>query len=201
MKVKEPITDYAKLDQSKSYNFLDYMSWQFKERVELIKGKIFKMSPAANTNHQGVSTNLSREFANYFYKKECRVYIAPFDVRLFPLDSGKDKTVVQPDLCVICDIKQLNKQGCLGPPDLVIEIISKGNSKHDLKTKFDLYEESKVKEYWVVDPFNKIVLVYCLENDKFIGLKPFTEVEAVSGRLFPELQISVEEIFYGMLPD
>ena len=84
MKTNEPITDYAKLDPNASYSFLDYMRWQFTERVELIKGKLYKMSPAANTNHQTISSNFSRILGIYFLNKPCRVFIAPFDVRLFP---------------------------------------------------------------------------------------------------------------------
>lgn len=201
MKAKEPITEYSKLDLSKSYNFLDYMSWQFKERVELIKGRIFKMSPAPSTNHQSVLMNLGTEFSNFFAKKNCRVFPAPFDVRLFPEKSGKDKTVVQPDISIVCDEKQLDRKGCLGPPDLVIEIISPGNTPYDLNTKFKLYEEAGVKEYWIVDPVLKTVLVYTKTSNRFIGFRPFTEGDEIECKLFPEMKIKVDEVFSKMLPE
>jgi Uma2 family endonuclease len=201
MKVKEPISDYSKLDLNNSYTFLDYMSWQFKERVELIKGRILKMSPAPSSNHQSILLNLAKNFGVFFNEKNCRVFPAPFDVRLFPEKSGKDSTIVQPDISVVCNESQLDKKGCLGPPDLIIEIISPGNTGHDLHTKFDLYEEAGVKEYWIVDPLNKTVLVYTLINNTYIGLKPFTEGEQIICREFPELKVQVTEVFSNMLPE
>jgi len=199
MKAKEPIIDYAQLDQNGSYNYLDYFQWKFKERVELFKGKVFKMSPAPNLNHQMILANFGRELGVFFYQKPCRVFLAPFDVRLFPLKSGKDQTVVQPDVCVVCDVKKLDKQGCIGAPDLVVEILSPGNSKHELKTKFLLYQEAGVKEYWIVEPSNKTVLVYVLVDGVFMGLKPFAEGEKLTGRLFSDLQIEMAELFLNMM--
>lgn len=195
MKVEEPIVDYAKLDQDKLYTYADYLRWQFKERVELIKGKIFKMSPAPSRFHQDCSQKLNHFFFTHFFEKKCKVYAAPFDVRL-PIPSGKkDNTVVQPDLCVICDLDKLDDQGCNGAPDLIIEILSPGNSKHEMKTKMDLYEEAGVQEYWVVEPTNQAVLVYYLVEGNYIGSKPFMEGSAVESRLFPELKVEVEDIF------
>lgn len=104
--VEEPILDYGKI-----YTYADYLRWRFKERIEIIKGKVFKMSPAPARAHQGCSSELSRIFLNFFHKKQCEVYIAPFDVRLVDKrkNSTKDEdisTVFQPDLCVICDPKK-----------------------------------------------------------------------------------------------
>jgi Uma2 family endonuclease len=195
MKTNEPITDYAKLDPNASYSFLDYMRWQFKERVELIKGKLYKMSPAANINHQTVSANISWLLFNYFLNKPCRVFTAPFDVRLFPKHDGKDQTVVQPDLCVVCDENKLDKQGCVGPPDLIVEILSPSNSQHDLNTKFNLYQEAIVQEYWIVDTQNKTLIVYTLNNGKYQGSKIYTEEETFNSILFPELNITMKEVF------
>lgn len=195
MKSNEPITDYAKLDPNASYSFVDYMRWQFKERVELIKGKLYKMSPAANINHQTVSANISWLLFNYFLNKPCRVFVAPFDVRLFPKTDGKDQTVVQPDLCVVCDEKKLDKQGCVGPPDLIVEILSPSNSQHDLNTKFNLYQEAKVQEYWIVDTQNKTLIVYTLNKGKYQGSKIYTEEETFNSILFPELSITMKEVF------
>lgn len=172
MKAKEPITDYAQLDKRGSYTYMDYFHWKFKERVELFRGKVFKMSPAPNTNHQKILLNIGTELGNHFRRQSCQAFLAPFDVRLFPLKSGKDQTVVQPDACVICDEKKLDKQGCLGAPDFVVEIMSPGHSKHEMKTKFQLYEEAGVKEYWIIEPSNKTILVYILTEGKFSGLKP-----------------------------
>ena len=113
-----------------------------------------------------------------------------------PIPSKKkDKSVVQPDLCIICDESKLDDQGCHGAPDLIIEIISIKNAKHDVDTKFRLYEEAGVMEYWIVYPEEKMVSLYYLENNKYIGIKPFTEGEIIQSRTFEALKINVVEIF------
>lgn len=196
MKVEEPITDYGQLDLNKEYTYFDYMRWQFKERVELIKGKIYKMSPAPSRRHQENLREVTRVFMSYFHNHSCKLYFAPFDVRL-PIPKGKkDSTVVQPDLCVICDLSKLDDQGCNGAPDLVVEILSPGNSALEMKTKMDLYEECGVQEYWVVEPANKAILVYTLRQGNYIGLKPFIEGMDVASPLFPTLKVAVTDIFH-----
>ena len=120
MDVKEP-------DLSGTYTYADYLTWQWEEMAELINGKIFKMSPAPSGLHQRISGNLFGPLWNYFRGKKCQVFSAPFDVRL-PGSSKKDRdiiTVVQPDLCVICDPSKMDERGCLGAPDWIIEILSK----------------------------------------------------------------------------
>ena len=190
------VTKLSDLDLTKQYSYSDYLLWQFIERVELIKGFILKMSPAPSMVHQRVSNNVSFELNNYFKRKSCDVFQAPFDVRL-PLPSvQKDTTVVQPDLCVICDESKLDARGCNGTPDLMVEIISSNNSKHDLHTKFNLYQESGVKEYWIIEPNDKLILVYTLVNGTFIGLKPQVEGEKITSPLFPQLDIALEDVFY-----
>jgi Uma2 family endonuclease len=190
------VKNFADLDLSKTYTYSDYLLFQFQERVELIKGFIYNMSPAPSTNHQRISQNINGFFYTYFSKKNCSVFVAPFDVRL-PLKSAKkDTTVVQPDLCIICDESKLDERGCNGAPDLIVEIISPNNSKHDIHTKFNLYQESEVKEYWMVEPIEKMVLVYTLKNGEYIGLKPFAEGEKIKSILFPDIDIAVDDIFY-----
>jgi Uma2 family endonuclease len=190
------ITNINQLDLNKTYSYSDYLLWQFQERVELIKGFIMKMSPAPSMVHQRISNNLSFELNNYFRRKPCDVFQAPFDVRLPIASAKKDTTVVQPDLCIICDENKLDARGCNGSPDLIIEIISPNNSKHDVDTKFKLYQEAGVKEYWLVEPNDKMILIYTLINGKYIGLKPFTEGEKIESPLFPELDIALEDVFY-----
>ncbi|OOR90095.1 restriction endonuclease [Moraxella caviae] len=189
------ITSLAQLDMSKTYSYADYMLWQLNERVELIKGKILAMSPAPTRFHQDVSGNLFLTFRTFLHNHPCKVYTAPFDVRLPIPTKGKADTVVQPDLCVICDKSKLDDAGCNGAPELVIEILSKGNSKREMNIKFELYQEAGVLEYWIVDPANFSVLVYTLQDGKFITGRPFTEGDIVKSPLFPELRIAVDDIF------
>ena len=192
------ITNIDQLDFSKTYTYADYLLWQFSERVELIKGFIRKMSPAPSMIHQTVSSNLNGIFYNNFKQSNCRFYAAPFDVRLPIKTVQKDTTVVQPDLCVVCDVSKLDKRGCNGAPDLIVEIISPNNSKHDISTKFKLYEEAEVPEYWIVEPYDKIIFIYTLVDGKYIGLQPLGEDDTIKSPLFPDLDLKLEDAFYNV---
>ena len=127
------ITDINQLDLKKKYTYADYLSWQFTERVELIKGWIYKMSPAPRRLHQTVSGNLFFELKSFFKECNCKVYEAPFDIRL-KKRKGTDQeidTVVQPDISVFCDLTKLDDRGGIGAPDLVVEITSDSTMKKD----------------------------------------------------------------------
>ena len=177
------------------YSYADYLLWKFKERVELFKGKLFKMS-APSAIHQEISMRLAGELYQFFKGKDCKIFHAPFDVRLLK-ESQEDKniyTVVQPDICVVCDPEKIDKRGCEGAPDLVIEILSPGNSKKEMKYKYALYEEAKVPEYWIIDPDHQNVLVYVLEDGKY--LNPMNIVEGnITSQKFPTLKIHTDDIF------
>ena len=192
------ITNINQLDLNATYSYADYLLWRFKERVELFRGKIFEMSPAPNRKHQAVAGNLFQNFRYYFTNKTCKMYFAPFDVRLINFTQSTDNTVftvVQPDLCVICDQSKLDKRGCIGSPDLVVEILSPGNSKKELGIKFNLYEENGVLEYWIVNPLEESVLIYSLVNDKYVATKPLIDGEKIKSPLFPELDFEIAKIF------
>ena len=194
MKVEEP-------DLSGSYTYSDYLTWSWEEMTELIKGKIFKMSPAPSTTHQKVSGNLHGVIWHYLRGKKCQVFNAPFDVRLPSIPkriSDKDiNTVVQPDLCVVCDPAKIDDRGCLGAPDWIIEILSPNTSTKDLNEKFEVYEEAGVSEYWVVHPQEQTVLIYVLDqNSKYKGsLKPYTRNDHLSSITLPGLTIHLEDVF------
>jgi len=196
------ITDFKDLDLSKRYTYSDYITWQFDDMVELIKGKIFKMSPAPNMSHQRISFKLSSRIDWFLGNKKCEAFAAPFDVRL-PLPKKKQtkskiNTVVQPDICVVCDLSKLDNRGCLGAPDWVIEILSKSTSKKDLNEKFDIYQEAGVKEYWIVRPEEETVMTYILDksgNYKLGRVKPFSKEESVPVSIFPGFKITLSEVF------
>jgi Uma2 family endonuclease len=196
------ITDINDLDLDGTYSYADYLTWRFEQSVELIKGKIFKMSPAPSSRHQRISREFLRCFLFRFDKNSpCQLFSAPFDVRL--LDKKKSSkanaevyTVVQPDICVICDKAKLDERGCIGAPDLIIEILSPGNSKKEMKTKYALYEECGVQEYWIVFPSEHVLQQYVLNEQGRYELKnSFTEDEVFNAHIFPELQIDLADIF------
>ncbi|QIP16979.1 Uma2 family endonuclease [Spirosoma aureum] len=191
------ITDISQLDPKGTYTYADYLKWQFDESVELIKGKLYRMSPAPKRKHQDASVNLEFALLKYFEDKSCKVYDAPFDVRL-PVQNRKNPnqiyTVVQPDICVICDLKKLDDDGCLGAPDWVIEITSPRTAKNDFNEKYNLYEEAGVREYWIVQPKEKAVNVYTLEDGQY-ALVDVYESTDIPCRIFPDLIVSHERIF------
>ncbi|HEV7347903.1 Uma2 family endonuclease [Telluribacter sp.] len=193
------ITDLSQLDLDGTYSYADYLTWQFQERVELLRGKIQKMTPAPSVRHQRISARLHLQMGNLFRDNQCQLFYAPFDVRLYNRKKSKKAskdifTVVQPDLCVICDETKLDEQGCNGAPDLVIEILSPGNTKREMSEKYELYEEAGVREYWLVEPNDEIVLIYVLnEQERYIGLQPATEV--VQSAIFSGLRIELAEVF------
>ncbi|MCY7350939.1 MAG: Uma2 family endonuclease [Cytophagaceae bacterium] len=200
----ERITDISQLDPNGTYTYADYLRWQFDETVELIKGKIFRMSPAPLTAHQLISGAVYGEIYPFFKRKPCRVVEAPFDVRLpnpeYPVTSDKIYTVVQPDICVICDRSKLDRRGCLGAPDWIVEITSAATMKKDFREKFNLYEENGVQEYWIIVPEQKSIQQYVLSQGKYAlqelfeyNLEPSSQ--RITPALFPELTIELEDIF------
>ncbi len=194
------ITDFQQLDLSKTYTYADYLTWQFAERVELIRGKIFKMSPAPNVRHQRISGVVFNAVFNYLQGKSCQSFTAPFDVRL-PLPPKKIKgdkidTVVQPDIVVICDPAKLDEWGCVGAPDIVVEILSPGNTRREMKDKLELYQNAGVPEYWIVDPEHEFIIVYAPNAaGQYIGSVPYTEGMALQTPILPGFALDINTVF------
>lgn len=195
------ITHLSQLDMNGTYSYADYLTWQLEESVELIKGKIMAMSPAPSRKHQTVITNLGGKLYQFFHKKPCKLFYAPFDVKLYDrrkslLNDQEAFSVVQPDLCVICDQDKLTEQGCDGAPDWIIEVLSPGNSRKEVRLKFDLYEESGVGEYWLVFPYEQIVQEFLLdEHGKYQLRALYPGDEIATPYLFPDLQIDLNDVF------
>jgi Uma2 family endonuclease len=170
-------------------------------RRELFDGFIKLMTPAPSRIHQRISTKLTRIIDVFLDGKTCEVYHAPSDVR-FPKDnkSKGDKqvsTVLQPDLFIVCDLSKLDDRGCLGAPDLVIEIISPKNSKRDTRDKFEIYQEHGVREYWIVSPNDETVNVFVLdEKGKFQLVGMYAEDDKIPVNIFNgDLNVDLTEVF------
>lgn len=182
------------------YTYADYLTWKFEQTVELIKGKILPMA-APSRKHQDISRELNGIFYEHFKKHACKFYAAPFDVRLYDkrksTKANKDVfTVVQPDICIVCDRTKLDDKGCLGAPDLVIEILSPGNSSKEMKTKRLLYEENEIREYWVFDPEHEMAFQFHLtENGLFTPATIYTSEDVLECVIFPDLKIELQEVF------
>ncbi len=189
--------ELSSLDLNGNYTYADYLKWNFKERVELIKGKLFKMSPAPNRMHQGLSSIIHNELYNHLKGKRCKVYSAPFDVRL-PRKTNDDKdvtTVVQPDICVICDESKLDFKGCIGAPDVVVEILSPGNNAVELRNKYEVYEQAGVKEYWVVSPQDRTFLVYTLNDGAYRPSRLMVAGDIVTSSVLDGFSLDLSRLF------
>jgi Uma2 family endonuclease len=192
------IQSLSQLDPNGTYTYADYLLWQFEERVELLRGHLRQMA-APSRKHQTISSNLHRLVANALWGSSCKVYAAPFDVRLTRFSKAQNKevtTVVQPDLCVVCDTTKLDDRGCLGAPDLIVEILSPGNSRTEMKDKFEIYQEAGVLEYWIVLPTEKIIQVWKLTSEGFyIGLPPKVEGDMLTTAIIPNLEVDLLDVF------
>lgn len=179
----------SELNPNGVYSYAEYLEWTFPERVELIKGRPFEKGPSPSPRHQTVALSVAAPLYNFLEGQGCKVYMAPFDVRL-PGRSKEDKdilNVVQPDVCVVCDESKLDYKGCLGAPDIVVEILSPGNNSVELKNKYELYEQSGVQEYWVVSPQHETFLVYTLQNGSYTASRLMTPGDTVSTAILLDL--------------
>ncbi len=180
------------------YTYSDYLKWPEGERWELIDGVPYLMSPGPSIEHQGISGEIFRQFANYLFDKTCNVFTAPLDIRI-PAADEKDEdinTVVQPDIVVLCDKGKLDKKGYRGAPVLVVEILSPSTTKKDLSEKYALYERSGVKEYWVVFPRDQVLDVYLLDEEgKYQKDASYEKDGRVKPSIFEDLEIDLNLVF------
>lgn len=159
------------------------------------------MAPAPSRLHQEILGKIFLATGNILSDSSCDIYLAPFDVRL-PQKDGGDDTVVQPDICIVCDTSKLDEKGCDGAPDLIIEILSPSTASKDLKEKYLIYEAARVLEYWTVDTVDGLINVYVLnKNGKYQAYKPYTVYEKVVSRTIPGLEIELNEIFPSLLEE
>ena len=183
------------LKEEQKFSYADYKAWDLKpgERFELINGVAYAMS-APNLTHQHIVAMLTSEFFTFLKNKACRVFPAPFDVRLFYEEDESDDTVVQPDVVVVCDPQKLSEEGCRGAPDLVVEILSPSNTAIEMERKLNLYKEARVREYWVVDPKNKHISVYQWQDSIYL-LQTYKVTDIVRPGVLPGMEIPLSAVF------
>ena len=184
-----------KIETREHWTYADYKAYEGKpgERFEIIYGEIFAMS-APNAIHQGILVELTRQFANFLYGKPCKVFVAPYDVRLFYQEDENDDTVVQPDLAIICDTEKQGLEGCRGAPDLAVEILSPSNTAAEMQRKFDLYRDAGVREYWVLNPQFKALTVYLFDGDN-CSVRTYSEKDSAPVWVLAGLEIDLAPIF------
>jgi len=173
--------------------YMDFLDWDEDFRAELHDGEIVIMAPPV-TKHQQVIGELFFQIRSYLEGKSCKVFPAPFGVRLFPKKDRSDDTVFEPDIVVVCDLAKLDKHGCNGAPDFVIEVISLSTAKYDRVYKLRKYEKAGVREYWIVDPETKSVQVFTLENGRFLA-SGYDETEKAPVSIFDGCEIDLQAVF------
>ncbi len=192
--VKEPDFSYGGI-----YTAADYITWRTEELLELIRGKIYRMSPSPVSGHQIVLGDLHEQMVKTAkLKNGCRIWLAPFDVYLIhPGEDWKKTTnIVEPDIFINCDPSKIHRRGCIGAPDFVVEILSPGTRKKDATLKFELYQEYGVREYWMISVSERLIIVNLLnEKGLYETQQPVTEGQTLSPRDFPEITINLAELF------
>ena len=186
----------AKKAVSENLTWADYQQWPDDTRCEIIVGQIYDMTPAPGTAHQEVSANLMYEFCGFFKDKSCRVFAAPFDVRLAEKKESRNNcsNVVQPDISIICDPKKIDEKGCVGAPDLVVEILSASTASKDQVKKRRLYERHGVKEYWLIHPIERYAHIYTLKSGTYELIGVFDDEATLESQIFAGLAVKMAEI-------
>ncbi|EHQ89895.1 Uma2 family endonuclease [Desulfosporosinus youngiae] len=189
------------LESKEKYTYADYLTWPEGERWEIIDGVPY-MQAAPSWQHQAISGNIFGQFYEYLKGKSCQIFAAPFDLCIPEFNESDEKisnVISQPDIVVICDKSKLRKTGFFGVPELIIEIISPSTARTDKITKFNKYEKVGVKEYWIVEPEQKIVSVFLLqENNRYGRPNVFSEEDQITVSIFPDLAIDLKPVFTGI---
>ncbi len=180
-----------------SYNYGDYEKWKDTERWEIIDGDVYAMSPTPDTEHQTLLVNLCVAVGDFLKGHKCKLFVAPYDV-LLPKGEEADKlvkTVVQPDLAVVCDENKISDRSCRGAPDWVIEILSPSTAGRDQILKKRIYENAGVKEYWICSPHDRIIFVYLLHKSRLTLSEVYDETAKIEVKTLPGLAIDFGEVF------
>ncbi|MBO6149186.1 MAG: Uma2 family endonuclease [Lachnospiraceae bacterium] len=184
------------IEKEERYTAEDYFALPENAHTELIDGKFYKLYDMASPsfNHQKLLIELSVGISNYIkaHNGKCEVLPAPFMVQL----KKEEDNYVEPDISVICDREKLTEKGCIGAPDWIIEIAFPSNSEHDYMRKLSLYVDAGVREYWIVDPECRRIIVYTMAKEVF-ALYGFEDKIPVG--IFEDYAIDFAEISSGLL--
>ena len=183
---------------NKIYTYNDYLKFSEDTIVEIIDGRISAMSPAPSRIHQKIVMDISYKIRQYIENNNgpCEVYAAPFDVVLKndEEEALSSKNIVQPDISVICDKSKLTDRGCTGSPDMIVEVVSPSNSRDDYIKKLNLYEKFKVREYWIVNPIKKSILVYTLSENGYEMPDSYTFNDNVKVNIYNDLEVDFKSL-------
>ncbi|MCL2400134.1 MAG: Uma2 family endonuclease [Defluviitaleaceae bacterium] len=178
--------------ENECYTYADYLTWDNDIRYELIEGIPYAMA-GVSLSHMVVRRELEWHPGNYLDGKSCQLFSESFDL-ILNIGSAND-TVVKPDIFVVCDQNKLEERGCVGTPDLIIEVLSPWSVSRDKIKKLRLYEKVGVPEYWIVDPLNRYIDVYILKNGKYNFPTSYNSTDTISVNVLKNCCINLEDIF------
>ena len=186
--------------EKERYTFADILSWDEDVRVELIEGLPYLMAPPLRI-HQEILMEISNQIKNYLNGKNCRVYPAPFGVRLFSQEGDtpdQEEDLLEPDITVVCDRDKLDQYGCKGAPDMIVEILSPSSLRRDRIEKYNLYEKAGVREYWIVDPDRKLIQAMVLEDGQYHAPQVYTAAEQAPVTVLEGCVVDLTKVFEGL---
>jgi Uma2 family endonuclease len=183
------------LAEQTRYTYAEYLTWGNEKRYEIIEGIPYAMASPSQA-HQEIVGEIFNQLYNFLKGKPCKAFVAPFDVRLNV--NSFDDTVVVPDILVVCDKSKLNGKSLKGAPDLIIEILSPFNVRHDTVKKYRQYQKAGVKEYWIVDPVTQTVQVHTLENGRYIG-RTYNDDDIIPVHTLNGCKINLTDVFYDTI--
>ena len=186
-------------DLNAYHTYEDYYHYQLEGAYELVKGWLRKMAAPLDA-HQAAAGEVYFQLRAQLDAKACVVRQAPYDVRLFAGQAKLQHTVVQPDICIICDRSKIDLRGCNGAPDLIVEVISKKTATYDRTTKLTLYEQAGVPEYWIIDYMLRRCERRQLNRD---GRYPLPDLfgagDVVESLTLDGLSVDVDAVFAALL--
>ena len=186
--------------QEKSYSYADLLEWDEDVRYELYNGLPVALA-SPSSFHQMISRDLLSQLYAFLKGKECQVFSAPLDVRLFEKRENTPEeifTVVQPDLMVVCDKTKIDRHGICGAPDMIIEITSNSTHRIDRLTKFNLYQRAGVREYWIVDPSTRVISVYILKNGAYHMQSVYSSDANIPVEILDGCKVDFSSVFQGI---
>lgn len=193
-KVSESMEAYNLDRVTMTLEEFNLMNEDSKHRYEFIDGEIYVLG-APNVYHQRIVSRMHIAFDQYLKGKPCDVFVSPFDVTLFRKNNEKFTNVVQPDLLVVCNWREnLSDKGkYLGVPRLVVEVLATGNTRKEMFIKLDLYKDSGIEEYWIVDDRRNMVMVYEFNDFDIVNTKMFNADEVCSSFIYEGFEFSAKE--------
>lgn len=185
------------LPREDRYTMAEVLTWDEHEHTELIEGTPVMMAPPSRI-HQEISGAIFAQIHNYLEGKKCKVYSAPFAVRLFEKAGDRPEdvdTMVEPDITIVCDLDKLDDMGCKGAPDMVLEVLSPSTQRHDRLTKLNLYQRAGVNEYWIVDPEYKAVQVFRLEDGRYQAVELYSATDVAKVGVLDGCFVELSKVF------